>query len=57
MAIQLIDEAVQAGARYAPASEVLGLSCRTLRRWRQDTDDLQDKRGRVKSIPFHRDQA
>ena len=53
MAIQLIDEAVQAGARYAQACEVLGLSCRTLRRWHQDTDDLQDKRGRVKRIPSH----
>ncbi|WP_159078744.1 DDE-type integrase/transposase/recombinase [Orrella marina] len=53
MAIQLIDEAVQAGARYAQACNVLGLSCRTLRRWHQDTDDLQDKRGRVKRIPSH----
>lgn len=34
MAIELIDEAVAAGARRHKACGVLGISCRTLRRWR-----------------------
>lgn len=34
MAIELIDEAVAAGARQHKACEVLGISARTLRRWR-----------------------
>lgn len=34
MAITLIDEAVSAGARRHKSCEVLGISCRTLRRWR-----------------------
>ncbi len=32
MAIQLIDEAVRAGAREVPACEILGITTRTLRR-------------------------
>ena len=43
MAIQLIDEAVQAGARRAPACDILGITTRTLRRWRA-ADDLTDRR-------------
>ena len=43
MAIELIDEAVLAGARQALACEILGLTCRTLRRWRH-LKDLTDQR-------------
>ena len=43
MAIILIEEAVDAGARRYKACAVLGISCRTLRRW-QATADLTDKR-------------
>ncbi|NYT66937.1 helix-turn-helix domain-containing protein, partial [Alcaligenaceae bacterium] len=45
MAITLIDQAVGAGARDFKACEVLGISCRTLRRWRALTD-LVDARQR-----------
>jgi putative transposase len=44
MAMTLIDEAVTAGARQRLACGVLGLSCRTLRRWQAAVDDLADKR-------------
>jgi len=43
MAMTLITEAVYAGARQSKACGVLGLSCRTLRRWRA-TDNLDDLR-------------
>lgn len=43
MAIELIDEAVQAGAREVPACDILGITTRTLRRWRA-TDELADGR-------------
>ncbi len=43
MAITLIEEAVIAGARQSRACAVLGLACRTLRRWRS-ADTLVDKR-------------
>jgi len=43
MAIELIDEAVQAGAREMPACEVLGVTSRTLRRWRA-AESLMDRR-------------
>lgn len=47
MAIQLIDEARCAGACESKACEVLGLTCRTLRRWREQMrteQRLQDRR-------------
>ena len=44
MAMTLIDEAVQAGARQYKACHVLGISCRTLRRWQAGVDGLGDKR-------------
>lgn len=51
MAIDLIDEAVAAGARRHKACEVLGISCRTLRRWRY-TNCLEDRRkGAPRSCP------
>ena len=34
LALDLIDEAVDAGTRITPACAVLGLTARTLRRWR-----------------------
>lgn len=43
MAITLIDEAVECGARQSKACEVLGLTCRTLRRWRS-AESLEDGR-------------
>lgn len=43
MAITLVDEAVDAGARQSKACSVLGLTCRTLRRWRA-ADSLHDRR-------------
>lgn len=43
MAITLIDDAVIAGARCAKACEIIGLSERTLRRWRNSAS-LADKR-------------
>src|SRR5690606_30225198 len=43
MAITLIDEAVNAGARQSKACAVLGLTCRTLGRWRA-ADSLVDRR-------------
>ena len=38
MIIQLIDEAVQAGARREKATALLGLSPRAVARWRVDSD-------------------
>lgn len=43
MALTLIDEAVDAGARQHKAGDVLGITDRTLRRWRR-TSHLTDKR-------------
>ena len=43
MILALIDEAVEAGARRAPACAVLGLSVRTVERWRS-TDTSEDRR-------------
>lgn len=51
MAIQLIDEAVAAGARRSNACDVLGVSCRTLRRWRK-ADHLADgRKGAARECP------
>jgi hypothetical protein len=41
--LSLIDEAVQAGARRAPACEVIGLSARVVERWRRE-DGGEDRR-------------
>jgi transposase InsO family protein len=43
-ALELIDEAVAAGARQARACEVLGLSARTVQRWRPDGQVKADGR-------------
>src|SRR5690625_3669988 len=50
MAITLIDDAIHAGARQAKACAVLGLSARTLRRWRA-TDCLIDRRKGAQRAP------
>jgi len=47
MAIQLIDEAMTAGARQVKACEVVGINPRTLRRWQKQllvTREVQDQR-------------
>ena len=45
MTIELITEAVDAGARRHKSCAVLGISCRTLRRWSVEGIDLMDRRG------------
>lgn len=52
MAITLIDEAVAAGARQHRACAVLGISCRTLRRWRH-AESLADGRKGAKRRCSH----
>ena len=44
IAVNLIEEAVDAGARRHQACDILGISCRTLLRWQAAGDDLSDKR-------------
>lgn len=51
MAIDLIDEAVAAGARCHKACEVLGISCRTLRRWRKATSLTDGRKGAPRECP------
>jgi transposase InsO family protein len=50
MILTLIDEAVADGARLRPACEVLGLSVRTIERWREQ-DGGDDRRYGPKSAP------
>ena len=45
MAIENIDQAVDSGARYHTACDVMGIDSRTLRRWREQGRDLADQRG------------
>jgi putative transposase len=48
----LIDDAVTAGARRAPACQVLGLSVRTLERWRVGAGEgAEDARGGPRAAP------
>lgn len=49
MIIGLIDEAVSSGARQAKACEVIGLSCRTIQRWRQQDEGDDKRRGPAKA--------
>ncbi len=53
MAMQLITEAVNAGARTHKACGVLGISCRTLRRWSEPAPQLSDRRGQVARVRVH----
>lgn len=48
MTLQLIDEAVAVGARQERACEVLGLSPRTLQRWREATGGEDRRRGPIR---------
>jgi transposase InsO family protein len=53
MTLVLIDEAVASGARLAKACDVIGLSARTVERWRNDEDGGRDRReGPIRS-PAH----
>lgn len=52
MAISLIDEAIVQGARQAPACNVLGLSVRTLQRWK--ISGFDDERKNVNRTPTNR---
>lgn len=51
MAILLIDEAVAAGARRHKACNVLGISCRTLRRWRGAEQLVDGRKGAHRRCP------
>ena len=51
MAISLIDEAVAAGARRHKACAVLGICCRTLRRWRAAATLTDQRKGAAKACP------
>jgi transposase InsO family protein len=51
MAIALMDEAMRAGARASKACHVLGLSTRTLRRWRQRASLADARKGAAKHCP------
>jgi putative transposase len=53
MAIQLITEAVACGARIHKACGVLGISCRTLRRWSEPAHELNDRRGQAARVRIH----
>lgn len=52
MTIALIDDAVAAGARVEKACEVVGISTRTLERWRRDEEHL-DRRAGPRHPPAH----
>jgi len=52
MAIQLINESLNQGARQKQACEVVGISNRTLQHWRQV--GLQDQRQQVKKTPSNK---
>ena len=45
--IGLIDEACDAGARLSKATEMIGISCRTIQRWNQEGDVKGDARGKA----------
>jgi hypothetical protein len=51
MAIALMDEAMRAGARASKACHVLGLSTRTLRRWRQRASLADARKDAAKHCP------
>lgn len=50
--IKLIDEARVSGARQSNACKIIGISCRTLQRWRQD--DTHDGRIDAKHAPANK---
>ncbi|MDQ3035438.1 MAG: helix-turn-helix domain-containing protein [Myxococcota bacterium] len=52
MTITLVDEAVASGARIEKACEVIGISGRTLERWRKD-ESCADRRAGPRHAPPH----
>ena len=52
MIIQLVDEAIESGARRDKAAELTGLSSRTLVRWRKE-DGADDRRRGPRASPAH----
>lgn len=52
--LDLVDEAQEAGARLAPACEILGLSVRTVQRWRAQCDGGEDARQGPHSEPSNK---
>ena len=57
LVLDLIDEAVAAGARLTPACAVLELTARTLRRWRAiagSDSGLVDRRTCTPQVPANR---
>jgi putative transposase len=50
--IALIDEAVASGARVEKACDVVGISTRTLERWRAD-EECVDRRAGPRHAPAH----
>lgn len=51
MAMEWIEAAVIAGARRCKACEVLGISCRTLRRWKGAKSLTDQRKGAARSCP------
>jgi putative transposase len=51
--LELIDEAVVAGARLEKACELLGLSARTIERWRREEHGGRDRRAGPHRAPAH----
>ncbi|MEC0090185.1 hypothetical protein [Paenibacillus macquariensis] len=55
LTIAFIQEAVQAGARERLACQELGITQRTLQRWRSDRSPLEDQRPHtIKKAPSHK---
>jgi putative transposase len=52
--LELLDEAVSAGARRRKACEVVGLSVRCVERWRTQDDGGKDLRAGPRSTPSHK---
>lgn len=55
--MKLLDEAVAAGARLAPACELLGLSVRTVQRWRNAQGGIDRRQGPLRPPPNKLDDA
>jgi transposase InsO family protein len=53
MILDFIDEAIESGARLSPAAEILGLSSRTIIRWR-NSENCIDKRNGPKRTPHNK---
>ncbi len=49
MILDLIDEAIKSGARLCPAAEIMGLSARTIIRWRRSKNCIDKRNGPQKT--------